>query len=114
MELREKLEARLSTPDLEILKLPATMFEPHRLLIMKSLYLHGHSEFRHLKHGLGLSDGNLFSHLRALEHEKYVNVKKEIVDRKLRTTYELTDTGKTELRKFANAIGLLARLDEFQ
>jgi len=90
------------------------MFEPHRLLIMKSLYLHGQAEFRQLKHGLRLSDGNLFSHLRALEQENYIEVNKEIVDRKLRTTYELTGKGKTELRKFASVIRLLAKLDEFQ
>ncbi len=114
LEARGKLETRLTTPDLDILKLPAKIFEPHRLLIMKDLYLHGQAEFRQLKHGLGLSDGNLFSHLRVLEHEDYIMMDKEIVDKKIRTTYEMTAKGRAEFGKFLSALSFLARLDEFQ
>jgi DNA-binding MarR family transcriptional regulator len=114
LEAREKLETRLTTPDLDILKLPAKIFEPHRLLIMKDLYLHGQVEFRQLKHGLGLSDGNLFSHLRALEQGDYIVMIKEIVDKKIRTTYEMTAKGRTEFGKLINALSFLAKLDEFQ
>ena len=114
LEARGKLETRLTTPDLEILKLPAKIFEPHRLLIMKGLYLHGQVEFRQLKHGLGLSDGNLFSHLRVLEQEEYITMHKDIVDKKVRTTYEMTTKGRAEFGKFLNALSLLSKLDEFQ
>ena len=114
LEERGKLETRLTTPDLEILKLPAKIFEPHRLLIMKDLYLHGQVEFRQLKHALGLSDGNLFSHLRVLEQEDYIITNKDIVDKKIRTTYEMTAKGRAEFGKFLSALSFLAKLDEFQ
>jgi DNA-binding HxlR family transcriptional regulator len=108
------LEAQLRTPDLEILKLPAKMFEPHRILIMRLLYLSGQAEFRQLKFGLGLSDGNLFSHLRALERDGQIMVDKTIVDRKLRTAYELTDEGKKTFKNFLTVISSLEEPADFK
>jgi DNA-binding HxlR family transcriptional regulator len=65
------------------------------MLIMKTLFLHGNAEFRQLRYAIPeMTDGNLASHLRVLESSGYVNCHKEIVERKLRTSYEITEKGK--------------------
>ncbi len=110
--VKHSLRDLLANDDVRILTLPPKMFEPHRILIMKLLYRHGTAEFRQLKHELRLSDGNLSSHLQALEAEQCVDVVKEIVDKKIRTTYELTKKGKQEFVKFATFMSLAARLEE--
>ncbi len=81
--------------DQELRKVPETIFQRERFLIMKILSQHGEVEFRELKHDLQLSDGNLASHLRALERAKFVDFEKSFVGRRSRTTYRLTPTGLT-------------------
>lgn len=73
-------------------------------MILKILYLHGHADFRELKHDLQITDGNLASHLRALERHGYIEVHKKIVDRKPRTTYELTKNGWDEFERFRTRV----------
>jgi len=52
-------------------------------------------DFNHLKELLELSDGNLASHLKALEELKYIMVSKQFVGRKPNTSYAATKEGKT-------------------
>jgi|GEM_PF-4336668 DNA-binding HxlR family transcriptional regulator len=105
------LESSIRTPDLEILNLSAKLFEPHRILLLKSMLMGGPVEFRQLKFSFNLSDGSLYSHLRALQHEGLIMARKEIVDEKLRTGYELTTKGKSEFERFLSALSTLTRLD---
>jgi DNA-binding HxlR family transcriptional regulator len=69
---------------------------------MKILSLHGLAEFREMKYTLKLSDGNLSSHLRALEEEGYVIPHKEFVGKRVSTTYELTSLGRSKFEEFVN------------
>jgi len=96
----KKLSDFLKSNDAGILKVPQKIFNPYRILILKILYLHGYADFRELKHDLQISDGNLASHLRTLENEGYINVFKQIVDRKPRTAYELTRDGMKAFEQF--------------
>ncbi len=48
----------------------------------------------------GLTKGNLSSHVQKLEEAQLINVKKEFIERKPRTTYEITQKGKEELRNY--------------
>lgn len=50
--------------------------------------------FNGLKELLNLTDGNLATHLRALEETNYILVQKEFIGRKPNTTYSVTTTGK--------------------
>jgi DNA-binding PadR family transcriptional regulator len=62
-------------------------------------------EYRQLKHSIpGMTDGNLASNLKVLEQAGYVIMQKEIVDRKVRTSYEITDKGVTAFKQFAEAL----------
>lgn len=70
--------------------------QPTRLQLFAYLYRHGASTFTELQADLDLTEGNLSSHLQRMEDAGAVRVEKEFVDRRPRTTYELTDEG-TEL-----------------
>ncbi len=61
-------------------------------------------DFSSLKELLNLSDGNLASHLRALEETGYLAVNKQFIGRKPNTSYSVTEAGKTAFQKHLNAL----------
>ncbi len=65
-----------------------------RLGIMSALLVNDHLDFNGLKALLEVTDGNLASHLKALEKVDYIRVTKEFIDRKPNTKYMATLTGK--------------------
>ncbi|MBK6861690.1 MAG: transcriptional regulator [Saprospiraceae bacterium] len=65
-----------------------------RLGIMSILMVNDKVEFKSLKELLELTDGNLASHLSALEKAGYLKVKKQFIDRKPNTSYSTTSEGK--------------------
>ncbi|MGB7785330.1 MAG: transcriptional regulator [Salinimicrobium sp.] len=65
-----------------------------RLGIMSALAVNEVLDFNTLKQYLDVTDGNLASHLKALEKEHFVEVKKSFVGRKPNTKYAITTTGR--------------------
>lgn len=65
-----------------------------RLGIMAVLAVNENLDFNALKEYLEVTDGNLASHLKALEKEEYIEVKKSFVGRKPNTKYEMTPKGR--------------------
>lgn len=65
-----------------------------RLGIMSVLTASGQSDFNTLKGMLGVSDGNLASHIRALEELGYIETQKQFIGRKPNTSYMVTDGGR--------------------
>lgn len=63
--------------------------------------------FMSLLDNLGLTKGNLASHLKKLETEGYVKVVKEFVNKKPLTTYEVTSKGLESVKRY------LAELEVF-
>jgi DNA-binding MarR family transcriptional regulator len=61
-------------------------------------------EFNSLKGILNVTDGNLASHIKALEKEKYISISKTFVDRKPNTKYKVTERGRTAFRKHVDAL----------
>lgn len=61
-------------------------------------------DFNALKEMLSVTDGNLASHIKALEKEKYISVLKTFVDRKPNTRYRITEKGRTSFRKHLDAL----------
>ena len=51
-------------------------------------------EFKEIKEILQITDGNLASHAAALEKNNYIEVKKEFVGKKTRTTFQVSQLGK--------------------
>ena len=64
-----------------------------RLGLMSVLVVNDSLSFNELKELLQLTDGNLASHLRALEETGYIEVQKQFLGRKPLTTYKSTETG---------------------
>ncbi|MCP4439793.1 MAG: transcriptional regulator [Aureispira sp.] len=80
-----------------------------RLGIMSVLMVNDWIDFRSLKELLGLTDGNLASHIKALEKHKLVEVQKEFVDKKPKTTYKATELGRNAFNKHLDALESLLK-----
>lgn len=61
---------------------------------MSALAVNDTLDFNALKEYLDLTDGNLASHLKGLEKEAFIDVKKSFIGRKPNTTYFMTKAGK--------------------
>jgi len=68
--------------------------QPTRLQIFANLYRLGRIPFQELKDELGVTEGNLASHVGTMEDAGAVAVEKGFVDRRPRTSYELTAEGR--------------------
>ncbi|MBW8334558.1 MAG: transcriptional regulator [Prolixibacteraceae bacterium] len=75
-----------------------------RLGIMSTLMVNDTLDFNALKDLLELTDGNLASHLKALEQQEIIVVSKQFVGRKPSTTYRATDLGKNLFRQHLAAL----------
>ncbi|CAN5500419.1 transcriptional regulator [soil metagenome] len=75
-----------------------------RLGIMSVLLVEDKVDFNTLKENLQLTDGNLASHLRALEEADYLRVEKQFIGRKPNTTYFATDTGREAFKSHLDAL----------
>lgn len=66
--------------------------------------------FKGLEERLGLTKGNLSSHLRKLEDAGFIEVFKEFVDRKPLSTYRCTDTGRSEIKRYLETVERMLKL----
>lgn len=80
-----------------------------RLGIMSTLLAMGEADFKLLKETLALSDGNLSTHLTMLEERGYVDVRKEFVRRRPRTTYTPTEAGRAAFHRYLAALERIIR-----
>jgi DNA-binding HxlR family transcriptional regulator len=75
-----------------------------RLGVMSILLVNEWVEYNTLKEYLQVTDGNLASHLKGLESKKLIEVKKQFVGRKPKTTYRCTQLGKNAFRQHLTAL----------
>ena len=75
-----------------------------RLGIMSALMVNDTLDFNALKELLELTDGNLASHLKALEQQEIIVVSKQFIGRKPSTTYTATAQGKDLFRQHLSAL----------
>jgi DNA-binding HxlR family transcriptional regulator len=80
-----------------------------RLGIMSVLMVNEEADFNTLKELLNLSDGNLASHIKALEELKYINVNKQFIGRKPNTTYSATKDGKKAFNAHLKSLEILIK-----
>jgi DNA-binding MarR family transcriptional regulator len=80
-----------------------------RLQIVSVLVANEFYDFNTLKELLDTTDGNLATHLKALEREKYISVSKSFVDRKPNTRYKITERGRSAFKKHLDALEELIR-----
>lgn len=67
-------------------------------------------DFNSLLDSLGLSKGNLSTHAAKLEEGGLIEVRKEFVGKKPRTTYACTEKGRAEMRVYLAQVESLLRL----
>jgi DNA-binding MarR family transcriptional regulator len=75
-----------------------------RLGIMSILMVNEWVEFKEMKETLDITDGNLASHIAGLEKNDYLEVKKEFVGKKPKTSYRATKTGRKAFNLHLNAL----------
>lgn len=75
-----------------------------RLGIMSALAVNDMIDFNALKEYLDVTDGNLASHLKALEKEEFIMVEKSFVGKKPNTKYLLTKEGKQAFNDHLKAL----------
>ncbi len=80
-----------------------------RLQIMSVLMTNDGFDFNSLKEILLTTDGNLATHIKALEKEKYITISKTFIDRKPNTRYKVTEKGKTSFKKHLDALEALVK-----
>lgn len=75
-----------------------------RLGIMSVLMVNDWVDFSEMKNLLEITDGNLASHSNALEKAEYIEVKKEFVGKKPKTSYRVTQAGRTAFTEHLDAL----------
>lgn len=78
--------------------------EPARLKIVAQLYVVESADMVFLMRQTKLTWGNLSSHVAKLEQAGYVKITKEFVEKKPRTTLELTTNGRKAFEKYRKTI----------
>jgi len=80
-----------------------------RLGIMSVLMVNDSYDFNSLKEALDVTDGNLASHLKALEERGLIIVNKQFIGRKPNTSYSVTDLGAKSFQQHLKALENLLR-----
>jgi len=80
-----------------------------RLGIMSVLMVNDAADFNTLKELLGVTDGNLASHTKALETENYIVIEKQFIGKKPNTSYIATNLGRKAFKDHIDALEKLIR-----
>lgn len=75
-----------------------------RLGIMSVLSVNESVDFNTLKELLDVTDGNLASHIKALEGLNYIQSTKQFIGRKPNTNYSITDPGRQSFKEHLDAL----------
>ena len=71
---------------------------------MSILMVNESADFNMLKEMLGVTDGNLASHTKALETENYIAIEKQFIGKKPNTRYIATADGKKAFKDHIEAL----------
>lgn len=80
-----------------------------RLGIMSVLMVNDRVDFNSMKELLDLTDGNLASHIAALEKAEYIKIEKSFIGKKTNTTYSVTKSGKKAFTAHLDALEKLIK-----
>lgn len=75
-----------------------------RIGIMSALIVNDGLNFNDLKALMDVTDGNLATHVKTLEENKYIAVKKGFIGRKTNTIYSITRAGEKAFRTHLDAL----------
>ena len=80
-----------------------------RLGVMSILVVNDWVDFNTLKDMLEVTDGNLASHLSTLEKNEFIEVSKQFVGRKPKTTYRITQLGRQSFKQHLDMLEKLIK-----
>jgi DNA-binding MarR family transcriptional regulator len=80
-----------------------------RLGIMSALMVNDEVNFNELKELLEITDGNLASHIKALEENNIIKVNKGFIGRKTNTTYAISKAGEKAFKAHLEALEKMIR-----
>jgi len=80
-----------------------------RLGVMSILMVNDWVDFNEFKDTLNVTDGNLASHITALEKERYIQVRKAFIGKKPNTSFQATTEGKQAFQEHLNALEALIK-----
>ncbi len=80
-----------------------------RLGVMSILMVNDSVDFSSVKELLDVTDGNLSSHLKALENSSYILSTKQFIGRKPNTQYKITDIGRKAFQEHLSGLEELLR-----
>lgn len=75
-----------------------------RLGIMSAVLVNAEVNFNELKELIQVTDGNLASHLKTLEDNHFIKIKKGFIGKKTNTTYSVTKTGEKAFKIHLEAL----------
>jgi DNA-binding MarR family transcriptional regulator len=75
-----------------------------RIGIMSALIVNDELNFNDLKELIDATDGNLATHIKTLEDNKYIKISKGFIGRKTNTIYTITKLGEKDFRKHLDAL----------
>ena len=85
-------------------ELDPLLHQPVRTRLVAFLAGRGEATFKELKELLQVTDGNLDAHVRKLIAAKYIDHRKEMIDRRNQTFYQLTGLGQKKFRLYVLAL----------
>ena len=89
------------------LQLDRVIHEKGRLAIMSMLAANTEMSFTEMRDSLGMTDGNITTHIRTLQEAGYVSITKSFQNNRPLTTCSLTSAGR---KAFGNYINLLEQI----
>ncbi len=75
-----------------------------RIGIMSILMVNEDINFNDLKALMDATDGNLATHLKTLEEQKYIKIEKGFIGKKTNTVYSITSAGEKAFRAHLDAL----------
>jgi len=87
-------------PEVKFPEINRVIHEPARLAILTVLSACRSADFQFLQSATGLSKGNLSVQLSRLQEAGLARIRKEIVDKKMRTTASLSPRGAKEIAAY--------------
>jgi DNA-binding MarR family transcriptional regulator len=75
-----------------------------RIGLMSILTVNNWVSYKEVKNLLDVTDGNLASHIQALEKISFLEIRKQFIGKKPLTTYKITKTGRKAFEEHINGL----------
>ena len=86
--------------DNNLVRISQKLSFPHRIQIMRLLKSKQSASFREIKDCTNVSNGILWSHIRPLESDGLIQIRKQVNGRRVKTNYVITEKGIKAFEEF--------------